>query len=195
MSYKLNREKIEVRKQLPNTWRTTLSYSFSAAPFYCCFTVLCPFCAAYQQRERALYGNWSQYLCCAGMMPCSGRLAERNCPQFCLLLEVCCCFSVAVQTTRALIQDELQLRNAPCDNFIIGFMVMLQYLDCVCDIVAMLVDVEEISQANVVLDQISQWCYCLVCSCLQTQQHVELNTRDSVFGIQTAPNVQHMTRN
>lgn len=192
MSYKLNKDKFEARKQLPNTWKTPLSYTFCAAPFYCCFTVLCPCWAAYQQRERALFGNWSRYLCCAGMMPCSGRLGERNCPQLCLLLEVCCCFSVAVQTTRALIQDELQLRNAPCDNFIIGFMVALQCLDC---IVAMLADVEEISEASVVLDQISQWCYCLVCSCVQTQQHVELNKRDAVLGVRTAPRVQQMTRN
>lgn len=195
MSYKLNKDKFEARKRLPNTWRTTLSYSFCASPFYWCFTMVCPYCAAYQQRERALVGDWSRYSCCAGMMPCSGKMGESKCPQFCLVLEVCCCFSVAVQTTRMLIQDELGLRNSPCDNFIIGSMVFLQYLSCFCDIAAMVADMEEISQASVVLDQISQMCYCFVCSCVQTQQHVELNTRDTVLGVGKAPGVQQMTRN
>jgi hypothetical protein len=154
-------------------------------------------------RGRAILYDWSRYECCAGMMPCSGNMGERHCPKLCLALEVCCCFSVAVQTTRMLIQDELQLRNSPCDNFIIGAMVCLQYLSCVCDLVVCLVNSTTdadgafnwLTEMDVIIDQISQSCYCVVCSCVQTQQHVELNKRDGVLGIRTAPNIQKMTRN
>ncbi|KAG0574645.1 hypothetical protein KC19_VG279500 [Ceratodon purpureus] len=203
MSYNLNKDKFEVRKRLANSWETPLSWTFCSAPFYCCFTMLCPCCAAYQQRARALLYNWSRYICCAGMMPCSGSLGERNCPQLCLALEVTCCFSIAVQTTRMLIQDELQLRNSLCDNFIIGAMVCLQYLNCVCDLIACVASFAAtesdgtfgwLGEMSVLIDQISQSCYCVVCSCLQTQQHVELNKRDGVLLVRTAPNIQKMTR-
>ena len=203
MSYKQNKDKFEEHKRLPNEWATPLMMTFCAAPCYCLFTVLCPGCAAYQQRSRLLLYNWSRYTCCAGMMPCSGHLGERHCPKLCLCLEVTFCFSIAVQTTRLLLQDELQIRNAPCDNFIIGAMVCMQYLACLCDMLACMAQVAELGDADdfqwledtsVVLDQFSQSCYCVVCSAIQTQQHVELNRRDGVLGVHTAPIPQIMTR-
>ena len=63
-----------------------------------------PPCASYGLRVRALKGDMRQYLCCQGHFPCSGSFGERNCPEFCLATEVCCCFPNSVVTTRYLLQ-------------------------------------------------------------------------------------------
>lgn len=119
----------EARKKFPNTWQTSLSRTMVVDPLYCCFTLLCPPCAAYFQRERILHNDWSHYVCCGGNLPCSGNCGESNCPQFCAALEVCCCFSMAVATTRYMIQDALQVQNTQCDNCIIFAVYCMQCLD------------------------------------------------------------------
>ncbi|PNH07550.1 hypothetical protein TSOC_005974 [Tetrabaena socialis] len=45
------------------------------------------YCASYSLRKQALHGDLSRYLCCNGMCPCSGRMSESKCPEFCLCLE------------------------------------------------------------------------------------------------------------
>lgn len=61
-----------------------------------------------------------RYICCNGTCPCSGRCGEQNAPEFCLAMEVCCCFAQSVAATRWGIQDELRLQTTQCDNCIIG---------------------------------------------------------------------------
>jgi hypothetical protein len=61
-----------------------------------------------------------RYICCNGTCPCSGRCGEQNAPEFCLAMEVCCCFAQSVAATRWAIQDELRLQTTQCDNCIIG---------------------------------------------------------------------------
>lgn len=46
-------------------------------PGFCCYAVLCGWCASYQLRRQALYGDMGRYLCCAGAWPCSGRCGEQ----------------------------------------------------------------------------------------------------------------------
>jgi len=107
----------EVRQQhYVKHWDTDLKSAMGRAPGYCCFTLWCSWCASYQLRKRVLYGDMSRYLCCGGMMPCSGRCGESNCPEFCLAVEVCCCFAQSVASTRWMIQDEQHLQNTQCDN-------------------------------------------------------------------------------
>ncbi|CAK9207112.1 unnamed protein product [Sphagnum troendelagicum] len=78
-------------------------------PLYCCFTLLCPPCAAYFQRERILHNNWSHYFtACMTEMP--------------IFEEIAC-----------------------------------------------------------VIDRIADISYCVVCSCMQTQQMLELDKRDGVI--------------
>ncbi len=62
----------------------------------------------------------SRYICCNGDCPCSGRMGEQNCPEFCLVMEVCFCFAQSVASTRWLLQDEMRIANTKCDNCIIG---------------------------------------------------------------------------
>ena len=53
-----------------------------------CFAIFCASCASYSNRKKALHGDMSRYICCNGDCPCSGRMKESDCPEFCLCLEV-----------------------------------------------------------------------------------------------------------
>lgn len=86
----------------------------------CVHTPHSPWCASYNLRQRALYNDMSRYICCNGDCPCSGRMGEQSCPEFCLVMEVCCCFAQSVASTRWLLQDEMRIANTKCDNCIIG---------------------------------------------------------------------------
>lgn len=66
----------------------------------------------------------SRYICCNGDCPCSGRMGEQSCPEFCLVMEVCFCFAQSVASTRWLLQDEMRIANTKCDNCIIGVLSM-----------------------------------------------------------------------
>lgn len=72
---------------------------------------------------------------------------NQNCPEFCLGLEVFCCFAQSVASTRWLVQDELGIKNTSCDDCIIGTMIAAQYLACVCSIAACLTGSDEINDA------------------------------------------------
>ncbi|CAM9273604.1 unnamed protein product, partial [Ectocarpus sp. 4 AP-2014] len=71
---------------------------------WCCFGCLCTCCAQFIVRKRALDGNLENYLCCQGYFPMccmsAGDCGERSCPCFCLCLEVFCCNSCAVSSSR-----------------------------------------------------------------------------------------------
>ena len=58
------------------------------SPGFCCYAMLCGYCASYQLRKQTLYGDMSRYVCCGGACPCSGRCNEQSCPELCLCLEV-----------------------------------------------------------------------------------------------------------
>ncbi len=171
----------EARKKFPNTWQTSLSRTMVVDPLYCCFTLLCPPCAAYFQRERILHNDWSHYVCCGGNLPCSGNCGESNCPRFCAALEVCCCFSMAVATTRYMIQDALQVQNTQCDNCIIFAVYCMQCLDCICRFTACMTEMPIFEEIACVIDRIADISYCVVCSCMQTQQMLELDKRDGAI--------------
>jgi hypothetical protein len=70
-------------------------------------------------------------------MPCSGHCYESSSPELCLGLEVCCCFSNSVMSTRMLLQDDLRIMNSKCDNCLMAFTFALQQLACICDIIAL----------------------------------------------------------
>ena len=52
----------------------------------------------------------------------------------CPPLQVFFCFAQSVASTRWAIQDEMHLQNTQCDNCLIGTMIALQYLACICDV-------------------------------------------------------------
>jgi hypothetical protein len=92
----------------------------------CLYAALCSPCASYTLRKRALHGDMSRYVCCAGYYPCAGRCGESNAPEFCLCVEVNCCFVNSVASTHFLLQDERRIQNSQCDNIIIGVYVAVR---------------------------------------------------------------------
>eukprot|EP00877_Chromochloris_zofingiensis_P000130 jgi/Chrzof1/10117/Cz04g29110.t1 len=137
------------------------------------------YCASYGLRKQVLYNDMSRYLCCQGSCPCSGRMGEQNCPEFCLCMEVFFCFAQSVASTRWTIQDELQIQTTDCDNCIIGTMVCMQYFACICSIVACLTGSDEINDLAQLLDCVADILWCTVCGCMQTQAKAELDVRDA----------------
>jgi hypothetical protein len=59
-----------------------------------------------------------------------------------------------------MIQDELRLETTPCDNCIIGTMIALQYLACVCQIVACVLGSDELASLAQLIDCLADivWC-------------------------------------
>ncbi len=147
-----------------------------AATGFCCYAFWCGPCASFQLRRRALYNDMSRYLCCAGYLPCSGRCGESSCPNFCLGVEVCLCFSNSVASTRWLLQDEQHLSNTKCDNCIIATTVAIQYISCIFSLLAICID--GLQEAACILDWASDLLWCSMCACMQTQHKIQLDRRD-----------------
>jgi len=174
--------RMQARADYPRQWQTQLISAPCSSPLYCCYSMFCCYCASFQQRKQLLYGDMSRALCCAGSMPCSGRCGEQKCPNFCLALETVLCFPMSVSSTRYALQDELRIMNTPFDNCVIGTMIVAQYLACVCACAACLTGSDEINELAQLLDFVADILWCSVCSCLLTQQHVELDARDKAGG-------------
>ena len=60
-------------------------------------------------------------------------------------LQVFCCFAQSVASTRWMLQDEMHIQNTPCDNCLIGTMIFMQQLSCICNIVACVTGSDEIA--------------------------------------------------
>ncbi|KAL8253792.1 hypothetical protein R6Q59_032013 [Mikania micrantha] len=195
--------KMKHRKSYRNVWHTDLKNTLSAdTPFVCVFSLMIitancsgP-CASYKLRKRALYDDMSRYTCCGGYMPCSGKCGERKCPHFCLCTEVFFCFGNSVASTRFILQDEFNIQTTKCDNCIVGCMVCLQQVACICSIIACIVGSDELNEASQLLNCFADLVFCSVCSCMQTQHKVEMDKRDGRFGMRPmdVPPVQEMSR-
>lgn len=184
------------RQSYRNVWHTDLMSTMAADTPYCCFALFCGPCASYKLRKRALYDDMSRYTCCGGYMPCSGKCCERKCPTCCLCAEVFFCFGNSVASTRFMLQDEFNIQTTKCDNCIIGCMVCLQQVACICSIIACLVGSDELNDASQLLNCLADLVFCSVCTCMQTQHKVEMDKRDGKFGIRpmVVPPVQEMSR-
>eukprot|EP01025_Chloroclados_australasicus_P033556 TRINITY_DN34265_c0_g1_i1.p1 TRINITY_DN34265_c0_g1~~TRINITY_DN34265_c0_g1_i1.p1 ORF type:complete len:285 (+),score=20.67 TRINITY_DN34265_c0_g1_i1:54-857(+) len=170
---------MEARNNYNNNWEVDLKSACCKDPTCCCISALCPTCASYVLRKRALRGDMKQYLCCNGYLPCSGKMQEQSCPELCLACEVCCCFATSVAVTRFMIQDELGVQNTKCDNCLIATMIVLQQLACICQIIACISGSEEIGQLADLISCLADFMYCSVCACMQTQHKIQLEERDS----------------
>ncbi|DBA97993.1 TPA: hypothetical protein ACH3X3_012829 [Trebouxia sp. C0006] len=180
-------QQFEVRKTgYGQTWNTELKTACCADPGFA-ISVCSPNCISYMLRKQLIYNDMTRYVCCNGDCPCSGRMAEQSCPEFCLCMEVFVCFTQSVASTRWAIQDQQRIMNTPCDNCLIGTMVFCQYLACLCDIAACLSGSQELAEIANFIDQIAQLIWCSVCACMQTQHKVQLDARDKGQGPAGAP--------
>lgn len=168
-------------------WQVPLMGTCGKRPGYCCFAMWCPYCASYELRKQALHGDMKRYICCNGGCPCSGRMGEKSCPEFCLCMEACFCFAQSVASTRFMIQDELRLETTKCDNCIIGTMIALQYLACILHIAACITGSDELASIANIVDCLADIAWCTVCACMQTQHKVEMDARDKNPGGMAPP--------
>ncbi|KAG1678288.1 hypothetical protein FOA52_013909 [Chlamydomonas sp. UWO 241] len=168
-------------------WKASLCKTPCEKPGFCCYALCCPCCASFGLRKQALHGDINRYVCCNGMCPCSGRCCESKCPAFCLSMETIFCFSLSVQTTRYMIQDELRIHTTKCDNCLIITMIVLEYIACVLHIVACIIGSEELRQAAQIVQIIADIMWCTVCACMQTQHKVEMDQRDQNPGHHAGP--------
>ena len=150
---------IETRKSYTNNWATDLMGAPCANPGFCLYAACCQTCVAYQQRKEIMFNDLTNYTCCNGDMCISGRCGERKCPEFCLVMEVCCCFPSAVATNRFMIQDEQRVMNTECDNCLIGFMLCMNQLACIFRIAAMISGSDTLEEAANLLDCIADVTY------------------------------------
>ncbi|KAK8630960.1 hypothetical protein V6N13_079729 [Hibiscus sabdariffa] len=189
-------DKMAVRKGYLNVWRTTLTGAVKSDCAFCLLSAVCSQCVSFGLRKQALHNEMSRYVCCAGYMPCSGKCQEDKCPTFCLCLEVFCCLSNSVASTRFLLQDEYDIQTTQCDNCLIAFMIILGQVACICHLLACLTGNEDLQDVAEILTCLSDLVYCTVCACMQTQHKAEMDYRHSVpgGGVMMVPTVQQMSR-
>ncbi|GMH32175.1 hypothetical protein BSKO_00009 [Bryopsis sp. KO-2023] len=179
MNRDVRMEAWETRKTaFANQWKTGMFKTCCEDPCYCCGALCCPHCVSCSLRKRALRYDMTRYECCNGYFPCSGRCGEQNCPGFCLCLEVCCCFGSSVAVTRWMIQDELRIQNSTCDNCLMGTMLFLQQLACICQMAACILQSAELERLADIISFIAEVLFWSVCACMQTQHKIQLDDRD-----------------
>eukprot|EP00963_Diacronema_lutheri_P008258 scaffold738_cov340-Pavlova_lutheri.AAC.23 len=71
----------QARDSYRNNWQTDLMRAPCNDCRFCCFAIFCSPCASFILRKRALYGDMERYTCCAGYMPCSGKVRASNMPR------------------------------------------------------------------------------------------------------------------
>ena len=82
------------------------------------------------------------------------------CPEYCLCMEVLCCFSTSVAATRWLLQDERLLVNTKCDNCLIVTFITIDRLACIFYIIAAITRKHAIHHVRYLL--VSQCCLMLL---------------------------------
>lgn len=151
-------------------------------PMSCCwcmgqFIPLTCTCTQYALRVKALEGDMTKYSCFQGYFNCccfrAGSCGEQSCPELCLCFESCCCNSLAVSATRAMVMDQFDLQSDPCDNRLIRCNNCLQLLACFCDILAM-ID-ESFRALAFFFDHLADLVYHTVSGCMTAQVAHELN--------------------
>eukprot|EP00041_Stephanoeca_diplocostata_P022381 m.532731 g.532731 ORF g.532731 m.532731 type:complete len:200 (+) comp22048_c1_seq2:226-825(+) len=158
-------------------WETGMCYA--CCNNFCGCVVSCflfPCCACHLRR-KALQYDMSQYACCQryvcykGCVDCCG-CCERNCPNLTLCFESLVCHCFAVSATRMYLQDERQIQTDPCDNRIIRLSNLCQLLACICQILACIIP--GLENAARCMSLAANIMYCITCSCMQAQTHLEL---------------------
>ncbi|XP_065177383.1 uncharacterized protein LOC135808162 isoform X1 [Sycon ciliatum] len=162
-------------------WEVGMVDACTKDPCCCLLSLLCPNCASYALRQRALKGDMTRYRCCQGYcFTCCCKChdcGEDKCPELCLCCEVTFCMTLSVLATRYTIQDEYNIQNTACDNCLIATVYCLQCLACILHFIPGVPDgIEEI------VDLLADFVYWTVCACMQTQHKVELEKRELQAG-------------
>jgi len=149
-------------------------------PWFCGqFIPLTCGCTQYCLRKKVLQDDMSKYICCQGYNDCccikAGSCCESTCPDLCMCIEGCCCNSCAVSASRIYVMERYDLSSDPCDYRLIRINNCLQYISCICNILAIFIaDLREIAR---IIDLISDIFYHCVSGCMTVQVAHEMDYR------------------
>lgn len=163
----MSRVKADLNGYLTNTWLIPLTEAPVKSPLRFCEGFLCPCCFAHQQRNQILDITGEPYVCCGGTCPCATQHCDSREPWLCL--ETCCCTSPAILANRFLLQTRFSIQNDPCDETILEITAFIN----------MLAQCAEICVDRETAEHLEHIVHCInacVCSCLLTQQHLELKS-------------------
>jgi hypothetical protein len=77
-----------------------------------------------------------QFIVCCCIQ--AGSCGEKSCPTLCAFAEGCICNFAAVSASRAYVMEKYDLASEPCDYRLIRINNCLQWLACICNILAMI---------------------------------------------------------
>mmetsp|Transcript_11906 Transcript_11906/g.23761 ORF Transcript_11906/g.23761 Transcript_11906/m.23761 type:complete len:238 (-) Transcript_11906:28-741(-) len=173
------------RAHYTNQWGTGMANAPCANPMGFCGAALCPCPCSLYLRYLVLEKDMSKYTCCQnyydGCGHKGGNYGEKSCPWVCAALESLVCFSCSISATRMTIMDTRDIMPDPCDNRLIRFSNMLQWLSCICNMLAMVV--EELQTLAEIIDFAADIVFAVISSCMQAQVHHEVtnNARPANF--------------
>lgn len=168
-------------------FKTDMMNAPCADPLCCLASCFCPCPAAFVNRKRALEGDMTKYTCCQGYYDgvccCSpGECGEQSAPNLCLCLEVTCCHSCAVYSTRSLVMDQKNLQSDPMDRRIVRFNNFCQGLACLCWIAALISGSRDVRDCARCASLAADLTYCTVQACMSTQVYYELQPHTKADG-------------
>lgn len=175
------------RARYTNQWGTGMMNAPVANPMGCCAALLCPCPMSMYLRYLVLEKDVSKYVCCQGYydIAChkAGRYGESSCPWVCMAVESLFCFSCSISSTRMTIMDTRNIMPDPCDNRLIRFSNMLQWLSCICNMLAMVMD--EFDALASIIDFAADVVFTIISTCMQAQVHHEVTNhpRPANFGM------------
>ena len=165
----------DYRGQYGNQWQVGMMDAPCANTGTFCIALCCLPCANYKLRQDALNGDVSNYKCCQGYLDnrcfTAGTKGDQG-SAFCMCLEACCCISCMVSSTRQLVMDTRNIAPDPCDNRIIRFNNCIQWLSCICDILACFD--ETFREAAMLVDCIAQGVFACTAACMTAQTDLEI---------------------
>jgi len=127
-------------------------------------------------RYMVLDKDVSKYVCCQGYYDIwchkAGRYGESDCPWLCMAIESLFCFSCSISATRMTIMDTRDIAPDPCDNRLIRFSNMLQWLSCICNILAAFI--QELDALAEAIDFAADVVFTIISACMQAQVHNEV---------------------
>lgn len=170
--------KNELGEALSGTWQVPLFEAPVKDPMQFCYGCCCPCGAAYQQREELLRITGEPYVCFAGLCPC-GPLGEPQ-DKSCLFVEACCCFGLAIDANRYMVQTRFDKRNTSCDDTII---MCAFCFACAVDVARCFADVPQ------ELEFLADCLIMTVNGCMHAQQHIEIEHIKRVGYTSPPPNI------
>merc|ERR1712137_946510 len=152
--------------QFPNYWHVGLCTTCVEVPVNWCLACVCAPCFSCHQRIRIYDGDMDRYLCCGGAYCGDCACGGKDCPHFCLCIEVFLCFWCSIFGNRWLIQTQYGIQNTPFETCIIWTMCIFSWVRLILSILGV-----DLGWLDYVCDAI----YCMFSACMQSQQEAELD--------------------